>query len=128
MVRPRPENITLRRHHIRAHHRGADVVFVVLARTHAAIGQHDAGAAIGREMVEHVLQPGIVGVALRRVALHPAQMAFEAVCHQSLVLKGELARLKSARSLSAAAQKVFLMSSIIREGVRLGAAAQGWRS
>jgi hypothetical protein len=55
-------------------------------------------------------------------------MAFEAVCHQSLVLKGELARLKSARSLSAAAQKVFLMSSIIREGVRLGAAAQGWRS
>jgi hypothetical protein len=65
-------------HHVGLHHGAADVAFAVLAGAHGAVGEHDAGAAVGLEVVEHVLQPGVVGVALRRGAVHPARIAFQA--------------------------------------------------
>ena len=65
-------------HHVGLYHGAADIAFAVLARGHAAVGQHDAGAAAGLEVVQHVLQPGVVGVAGGRGAVHPARVAFQA--------------------------------------------------
>ena len=56
-------------------HRLADIAFAVLAGAHGAVGQHNTGAAIGLEVVKHMLQPGIVGIALWRCAIHPARVA-----------------------------------------------------
>jgi len=64
--------------HIGLDHGATDVALRVLAGTHRTIGEHDAGATTGLEVVEHVLQPGVVGVAGGRRAIHPARIAFEA--------------------------------------------------
>ena len=45
---------------------------------HAAVRQHNAGAAIRFEVVQHVLQPGVVGVACGWVAVLPAGVARQA--------------------------------------------------
>ena len=57
---------------------GADVALRVLAGTHGAIGQHNASPAGGLEVVQHVLQPGVVGIALWRVAVHPTWVTCQA--------------------------------------------------
>ena len=52
----------------------ADFAFVVGVGAHGAVGQQQRHAAGGREVPEHVLQPGEVGVALRRRAGNPARV------------------------------------------------------
>ena len=44
--------------------RAADVAFAGLVGRHAAIGEHEAGHPARREVVDEVLHPGEVGVAL----------------------------------------------------------------
>ena len=67
-------------------------------RTHRAVGEQQRHGAIRRQVVEHVLHPGEVGVALRRRAVLPARVvAFSLPSHHSLMLKGGLAMTKSAR-------------------------------
>ena len=46
----------------------ADVAFAGLVGGHAAVGEDEAGHAVGREVVDEVLHPGEVGVALGRDA------------------------------------------------------------
>ncbi len=53
----------------------ADFAFVVGVGTHGAVGQQQRHAAGGRQVPEHVLQPGEVGVALWRRAGDPAWVA-----------------------------------------------------
>ena len=52
----------------------ADVAFAGLIGRHAAVGQHEAGHAVRREVVDEVLHPGEVGVALGRHAVLPAHV------------------------------------------------------
>ena len=52
----------------------ADVAFAGLVRRHAAIGEDEAGHALRREVVDEVLHPGEVGVALGRDAELPAHL------------------------------------------------------
>ena len=52
----------------------ADVAFAGLVGGHAAIGEDEAGHAVGREVVDEVLHPGEVGVALGRDAVLPAHV------------------------------------------------------
>ena len=47
-------------------HRRADIAFARLGRGHGAVGQNHARRAVGAEMMEDMLQPGIVGVARGR--------------------------------------------------------------
>ncbi len=55
----------------------ADFAFVVGVGAHRAVGQQQCHAAGGRQVPEHVLQPGKVGVALRRRAGDPARVVGE---------------------------------------------------
>ena len=57
----------------------ADVAFAGLVGGHAAIGEDEAGHAVGREVVDEVLHPGEVGVALGRDAELPAHVVVLAV-------------------------------------------------
>ena len=65
-------------HHIGIYYGSADHALVVLAGTHAAVGQHDASTPGGLQVVQHVLQPGIVGIALGRGAIGPARVFLQA--------------------------------------------------
>ena len=65
-------------HHIGIDHGSADLAFAILARTHAAVGQHNARPARGLEVVQDMLQPGVVGVALRGRAVFPAGVTVQA--------------------------------------------------
>ena len=56
-----------------------------------AVGQHEAGHAGGREVVDEVLHPGVVGVARGRHAV-TASARRRRSRHQSLSLNGGLAR------------------------------------
>ena len=49
-----------------------DFAFAGLARRHGAVGEHEAGDAPGRQVMDHVLHPAKVGVALGRGAVLPA--------------------------------------------------------
>jgi len=49
----------------------ADVTFAGLAGGHAAIGEDEASHAVGREVVDEALRPGVVGVARGRLATDP---------------------------------------------------------
>ncbi|MNF95295.1 hypothetical protein D3C84_780400 [compost metagenome] len=59
-------------------HGTTNIAFAVLAGVHRTVGQDDAGAAVGPEVIEHVLQPGIVGITRRWAAVNPARVTFEA--------------------------------------------------
>ena len=50
----------------------ADFAFAGLVRRHRAVGEHEAGDARGREVMDDVLHPGEVGVAGGRHAVLPA--------------------------------------------------------
>jgi len=50
----------------------ANFALAGLVRRHRAVGEHEAGCARGREMMDNVLHPGIVGVAGMRHAIVPA--------------------------------------------------------
>ncbi|MGQ4810040.1 hypothetical protein NKDENANG_03485 [Candidatus Entotheonellaceae bacterium PAL068K] len=50
----------------------ADFAFIVGIGTHRAVGEQQAHAAVGGQVVEHVLHPGEVGVASGRDAVLPA--------------------------------------------------------
>jgi hypothetical protein len=52
----------------------ADVAFAGLVGGHAAVGEDEAGHAVGREVVDEVRDPGEVGVALGRDAELPAHV------------------------------------------------------
>ena len=52
----------------------ADFAFAALIRGHAAIGEDEAGHAVGREVVDEVLHPSEVGVAPGRDAILPAHV------------------------------------------------------
>jgi hypothetical protein len=52
----------------------ADLALAGLVGGHAAVGEHEAGHAGGREVVDEVLHPGEVGVALGRHAELPAHV------------------------------------------------------
>ena len=72
----RVEKLTRQRHHA-IHQILLDQVFpdlalAGLARRHGTVRQHETGHAFGREMMNHVLYPGKVGVALGRNAVFPA--------------------------------------------------------
>jgi hypothetical protein len=71
----------------------ADLALAGLVGRHRAVGQHEAGDAGRREVVDEVLHPGEVGVARRRRAVLPALVvACSSSPPQSLSLKGGLAR------------------------------------
>ena len=55
------------------------MAFAVLAAAHGAVRQNDAGATGRLEVVQHVLQPGVVGVACGWVAVVPTGVAGQAV-------------------------------------------------
>ncbi len=57
----------------------ADLAFAGLIRGHAAIGEDEAGHAMRGEVVDEVLNPGEVGIALRRDAVLPADVVVLAV-------------------------------------------------
>jgi hypothetical protein len=57
----------------------ADVAFARLIGGHAAIGEDEAGHAVGGEVVDEMLDPGEVGIALRRGAELPADVIVFAV-------------------------------------------------
>ena len=54
--------------------RFADLAFARLVGRHAAVGQHKAGHAVRREVVDEVLHPRKVGVAFGRHAVLPAHV------------------------------------------------------
>ncbi|MNL38649.1 hypothetical protein D3C87_1608780 [compost metagenome] len=64
--------------HIGFDHGLTNIAFSVLVRTHRTVGQDDAGAAAGLEVKQHVLQPGVVGIALRRRTVGPAWITVQA--------------------------------------------------
>ena len=70
----------------------ADLALARLVRRHRAVGQHEAGEPGGREVVDEVLHPGVVGVAGRRRAVVPARRPRSSSPPQSLLLNGGLAR------------------------------------
>ncbi len=55
----------------------ADFAFAAGVGGHGAVGEEEGHGAIGGEVVEHVLHPGEVGVALGRGAVFPAGVALE---------------------------------------------------
>ena len=55
----------------------ADLALPRLVRRHRAVGKHEAGHPVGREVVRHVLHPGEVGVTRRRDAVGPALVVGE---------------------------------------------------
>lgn len=55
----------------------ADVAFAAALAAHGAVGEQQCHAPCGGEVVEHVLQPGVVGVACGRGAVLPARVAGE---------------------------------------------------
>ncbi len=57
----------------------ADLAFAGLVGAHAAVGEHEASVAVGREVVDEVLYPGEVGVAFGRHAVLPAHVVVFAV-------------------------------------------------
>ena len=74
----------------------ADLALAGLLGRHRAVGEHEAGHARRREVVDDVLDPGEVGVARRRHAVLPAHVSRSRSPPQSLTLNGGLARMKSA--------------------------------
>ena len=52
----------------------ANLAFVVGVGAHGAVGEQQRQAAVGREVVHHVLQPGEVGIAGGRHAVLPAHV------------------------------------------------------
>ena len=77
----RIEELSGQRHHavhqIRLNQVFANNAFVRLVRRHGAVGEHEAGGAGGRQMMDDVLHPGEVGVALGRYAVLPALVVEE---------------------------------------------------
>ena len=61
-------------HEIRLDDGFADVAFAGLVGRHAAVGKHEAGHAVGGEVVDEVRDPGEVGVAFGWDAELPAQV------------------------------------------------------
>ncbi len=57
----------------------ADLALAGLVRRHRAVGEHEAGDARRREVVDDVLYPGEVGVAGGRCAVLPALVALQAL-------------------------------------------------
>src|SRR5665648_301776 len=57
----------------------ADLPFPALLRAHRAVGEHEAGHALRRQVVDHVLHPGEVGVAHRRRPVLPAHVVAQAL-------------------------------------------------
>ena len=57
----------------------ADLALAGLVRRHRAVGEHEAGHARGRQVVDDVLHPGEVGVARRRHAVLPALVVAQAL-------------------------------------------------
>ena len=55
----------------------ASLALAGLLRRHRAIRQHDARATATGEAGQHVLQPGVVGIALGRNAMHPARVVLQ---------------------------------------------------
>ena len=77
----RVEELARQRHHA-VHEVGlddglADLALARLVRRHRAVGQHEAGEAGGREVVDEVLHPGEVGVARGRRAVDPALVVLQ---------------------------------------------------
>ena len=68
-----------------------------LIRRHGTVCQDETGNPCGRKMMNHVLYPSKVGVAGWRHAVFPANIFFQVLAPQSLMLNGGLARAKSAR-------------------------------
>ena len=54
-----------------------NIAFAAGIGGHGAIGEEERHGAIGREVMEHVLHPGEVGVALWRGSVFPAGVPFE---------------------------------------------------
>src|SRR5450830_665134 len=57
----------------------ADLPLPALLRAHRAVGEHEAGHALRRQVVDHVLHPGEVGVTHRRRPVLPAHVVAQAV-------------------------------------------------
>src|SRR5450759_5136183 len=57
----------------------ADLPLTALLRAHRSVGEHEAGHALRRQVVDHVLHPGEVGVAHRRRPVLPAHVVAQAV-------------------------------------------------
>src|SRR5665647_1973520 len=57
----------------------ADLPLPALLRAHRAVGEHEAGHALRRQVVDHVLHPGEVGVAHRRRPVLPAHVVAQAL-------------------------------------------------
>ena len=70
----------------------ADLALAGLVGGHRAVGQHEAGDAVGREVVDEVLHPGEVGVARGRHAVLQRSSSRSRSPPQSLSLNGGLAR------------------------------------
>ena len=76
----------------------ADFAFAAGVAAHGAIGEQQRHAALRREVVEHVLDPGEVGVALAAgCRISSAGRPPACASHHSLMLNGGLAITKSAR-------------------------------
>jgi hypothetical protein len=71
----------------------ADLAFAGLARRHRTVGEDEAGDAGGCQVVDEVLDPGVVGIPGRRHAAGPQRLSsLSNSPRQSLSLKGGLAR------------------------------------
>lgn len=75
---------------IRLDQGAADVALAAGIRAHRAIGEQQRHRAIRREVVEHVLDPGEVGIPLRRRAVFPAGVALQLAVPPFLDVKGRI--------------------------------------
>ena len=48
-----------------------------MARAHAVVGQDNLGVACGLQVIQGVLQPGVVGIAFRGHATYTVGVAFQ---------------------------------------------------
>src|SRR5690606_38772695 len=75
-------------HQVLFHQALADFAFVVGVGAHGAVGQQQGHAAGGRQVVDHVLHPGKVGVALGRSTVLPAYVVGQGLAPPVLHVEG----------------------------------------
>ena len=66
-------------------------------RGHGAVGHDETGNTRGRQVMDEMLNPSVVGVVHQRYAVFQRASSRRRSPPQSLILKGGLARMKSAR-------------------------------
>ena len=64
---------------------------------HGTVGRGEAGTAAGTEVMDEVLDPGVVGVVWQWRAENPTHVLTQPVLPQSDMLKGGLTRIESSR-------------------------------